>query len=146
MPLDPEPIRDILYRLTIRYLNVRPEGLELDRQVVPAIEGKILSFGGARTLYRGRKPQCRSLDGFRAIKGQLCSQCPELKNCTSQVRVELLIRERPYRLLLAYSSAKHFLIYTGKLKRQGFDPEKVKTRIAVINRGTWGELLFSQVE
>ena len=146
MPLDPEPIRDILLRLTIRYLNVRPEGIEIDRQLVPAIVGRVLSYGGARTLYRGRKPQCRSLDGIRAIKGQVCAECPELKNCTSQVRLEVLIEEQPYRLLLSYSSAKHFLIYSGKVKRQGLAIEKIETRIAVIDRGTWGELVFSQVE
>ena len=145
MSFDPEPIKDILYRLTLRYLTIRPDGLLLDGQLVPSLEARILSYSGARTLYRGRKPHCRSLDGLLSIKGQRCAECPELKNCTSQVRVDLLVDRRVYRALLAYTSAQQFLIYTGVLHQKRLETDKVITRISVINRGSWGELKFELI-
>ncbi|MBI4583150.1 MAG: hypothetical protein HY717_03925 [Planctomycetes bacterium] len=79
-------------------------------------------------------------------KGQRCAECPELKNCTSQVRVDLLVDRRVYRALLAYTSAQQFLIYTGVLLQKKLKTDKVITRISVINRGSWGELKFELIK
>jgi hypothetical protein len=143
MPLDPHPIKDILYRTTAKYLTVRPDGILLNRRLFPDVKARILAHGSARTLYRARKPYCRSLDGFRSTDGKQCADCFDLKNCTSQCRVHLLINERPYVLMLAYTSAKNFLLYQGSVAKQGKDVQGVTTQICVIDRGTWGELRFS---
>ncbi len=144
MPLDPEPLKDILYRTTARYLTIRPHGIDLDGRLVPSVVARILAYGGARTLYRGRRPQCRSLDGVRSTKGRLCADCVDLDDCTPQVRLDLLIEHRPYRLLLAYTSAKQFLLHTGAAASRGRRVEEVATRILVVNRGSWGELRFAE--
>lgn len=145
MPLDPNPIKDILYRTTARYLSVRPYGIQLGRQALATVKAQILAHGTARTLYRGRKPFYRSLDSIRSTGRKLCSECFDLKNCTSQLRIHLLIDHRPYCLLLAYTSAKNFLLFQGSLANQGKKVQGITTLISVIDRGTWGELRFQSV-
>jgi hypothetical protein len=55
-------LRDILHRSLARYLSVLPSGLQLERGQRPrkTIEARILGYGGARSLYKNRKPVCRS--------------------------------------------------------------------------------------
>jgi hypothetical protein len=145
MPLDPNPLKDILYRTTARYLSVRPQGIALTPQhLVPVISAKILAHGPARTLYRGRKPFCRSLDALRSTDAKACAECLDLKNCTSQLRLHLLVDDRPYCLLLAYTSAKNFLLYVGHLQGDRDHLREFITVISVANRGSWGELRFAK--
>ena len=127
---------------------MKPRGLELQRgeRLRPAVEARILGHGGARTLYQDRKPKCRSLDGVRPLTAEVaesCSDCASRSNCTPQVRIEMIIERRPFRLLLAYSSARAFLLYEAELRQRRVAIEDVVTKIAVVNRGSWGELRFS---
>jgi hypothetical protein len=145
---DVEPLREILHRALVRYLTVRPGGFELERgeRLRPIVEARILGFGGARTFYQDRKPVCRSLDGLRPVTGdtsRTCRECEARQRCTDQVRVDLIAERRAFRLLLAYSSARAFLVYDAELKRRSLAIEDVLTKIAVTNRGAWGELRFS---
>lgn len=141
---EPELFREILGRVLARYLTVKPEGVVVDGHPAKDVTARVLSFGAARTLYRGRRPACRSLDGHKALsKETLCAECHERKHCTPQVRVDLLLRDRPFRLLLSYSSARNFLLYASEMKRRGAALEHVGTRIRVLNRGSWGELRFT---
>lgn len=145
---DVEPLREILQRVLVRYLTVRPGGFELQPgdRLHPVVEARILGYGGARTLYQDRKPICRSLDGLRPITGntdRTCAECVARARCTPQVRIDLIVERRPFRLLLAYSSARAFLEYEAELRLRGVAIEDVLTKIAVINRGSWGLLRFS---
>ena len=143
-----EPIQDILFRMNVRYLTVRPNGLQLQPATRPlrAVRARILNHGGARTLYRRRRPICRSLDGLRALADadKRCASCPDRDGCTSQVRIDLLVNSRPYRLLLAFTSANNFLLFAAEWLARQQDLRKVQIRIDVVDRGSWGELRFSQ--
>ena len=142
---EPELFREILGRVLARYLTVKPEGILIDGRPLDHLAARVLSFGAARTLYRGRRPACRSLDGRKALKKEtLCVSCPDRKHCTPQVRVDLTLDDRPYRLLLAFSSARNFLVYASEVKKTGASVEAVNTRIRVLNRGSWGELRFTR--
>ena len=145
-PQQAEILRDIVQRMMARYITVRPLGIDLgnNRKLIPALNGRILDYGAARTLYRNRRPVCRSLDAVKAIKdaNKLCQQCVDRDNCTGQVRLDLLFENCPYRLLLAYTSAKNFLLYTGKLAEKKIEIQTTDTKIVVVNRGSWGELRF----
>jgi len=145
---DVGPLRDILQRALARYLTVRPGGFQLvdDGRLHDEIVARILGFGGARTLYRNRKPACRSLDGIRPLHDQklTCADCRSRANCTPQVRVDLIVDGRPLRLLLAYTSAKNFLAYDALLRRQSVALERVLHRLRVVDRGPWGEVRFSK--
>jgi hypothetical protein len=144
---DVQPLREILHRALVRYLTIRPTGFLLADDATPRrqIEARILGFGGARTLYRDRKPACRSLDGARPIHDSklACGDCRSRESCTPQVRVDLLVDGRPYRLLLAHTSAKGFLIYDALLRRRGIPLERTIHSLAVVDRGSWGEVRFS---
>ena len=145
-PQQAEILRDIVQRMMARYITVRPLGIHLgnNRKLIPALNCRILDYGAARTLYRNRRPVCRSLDAVKAIKdaNKLCQQCIDRDNCTAQVRLDLLFENCPYRLLLAYTSAKNFLLYTGKLAEKKIEIQTTDTKIVVVNRGSWGELRF----
>ena len=144
MPLDPNPIKDILYRTTARFLTLRPNAVMVDDRPRERVEARILAHGSARSLYRGRRPCCRSLDGLESIEHKSCEACVDLKNCTPQVRLHLLIEQRPYQLLLAYTSAKNFLLYVQALAAQGLDVHNVVTAITITDRGSWGEARFQR--
>ena len=139
-------LRDILHRMMARYMTIRPLGIDLgnNKKPIPALDCRILNYGAARTLYRNRRPICRSLDAVKALgeSKKLCQQCLDQKHCTGQLRLDLLFENSPYRLLLAYTSAKNFLIYTTKLAEQKLEIETIDTKIIVVNRGSWGELRF----
>jgi len=144
---DVEPLRELLHRALVRYLTVRPRGFELhpDRPPRSVVEARILGHGGARTLYENRRPKCRSLDGVRPVTGDLrrsCAECAQRSRCVPQVRVDLIVDRRPFRLLLAYSSARAFFGYEAELRQRRRRIEDVLTKITVVNRGSWGELRF----
>lgn len=146
-PQQTQILKDILHRMAARYMTIRALGIDLGegRKLLPAINCRILNYGAARTLYRARRPICRSLDAVTAIRepNKDCQQCLDRKHCTSQVRLDLLFENRPYRLLLAYTSAKNFLLYAGELALRKLEIQQVSTHIRVLNRGSWGELHFS---
>jgi hypothetical protein len=144
---DVDPLRDVLHRALARYLTVRPGGFELQtgERLRTVVEARILGFGGARTFYQDRKPVCRSLDGLRPVTGdtnRTCRDCEARARCTSQVRLDLIVERRPFRLLLAHSSARAFLSYEAELRLRRVAIENVITKITVVNRRTWGELRF----
>jgi len=146
---DVEPLREILQRALARYLTVTPEGFKLIGRAkpVPQIDARIVSFGGARTLYKNRRPDCRSLDGVQSITHpRRCGECELRSQCTAQVRLDALVDGRPYRLLLAHTSARNFLVYETRLRQKGHDYAQVLHRITVVDRGSWGELRFSAVD
>jgi len=145
---DLQPLRAILHQAQCRYLTVRAHGFELNRgeRLRPNLEARILSFGAARTLYQNRKPLCRSLDAIRpttAKAHRTCAECALRTRCTSQVRLDLLVDAQPWRLLLAHTSAKHFLLYEAQLRERGIALTEALHHLRVINRGSWGELRFA---
>ena len=136
-----EILRDIVRRMVVRYMTVRPFGIDLGNNTKPilALDCRVLDYGAARTLYRQRRPACRSLDAVKSIDDpeKLCQQCSERNQCTGQVRLDLLFENSTYRLLLAYTSAKNFMIYTAKLADLKLEIRTIDTKIMVVNRGSW---------
>ena len=149
-PQQAEILRDIVQRMMARYITVTPLGINLgnNRKLIAALNCRILDYGAARTLYRNRRPVCRSLDAVKAIKdaNKLCQQCVDRDNCTGQVRLDLLFENCPYRLLIAYTSAKNFLLYTARLTQHKLEIQTIDTKIIVVNRGSWGELRFFRAD
>ncbi len=143
---DSDPLRDLLHRAIARYLTVTPRGVILagEPQALPRVAVRIMGYGGARTLYRKHKPVCRSLDGVAAVAQQdkRCADCVDRDACTPQVRVDLIVRGRPYRLLLAFTGARNFLDYVARLEQRGIQIDRTDHEISVVARGTWGEVRF----
>jgi hypothetical protein len=144
-----EIYRDILARTAARYLSVRPGGIEIAaaQPLMAKLPVTILTHGAARTLYHDRRPACRSLDGVRSVQnaGLHCASCGDRERCTPQVRLDLVFDNVPYRLLLAFTSAKNFLLYHTELIQGRRRLDDTITLIRVVNRGSWGELRFSTV-
>lgn len=145
---DPQPLRALLHRALARYLTVTPRGFRLDGHVEPArrLVVRILAYGGARTLYQNRRPMCRSLDGVAAVTDptKRCQQCPQLNSCTPQVRLDLVVDGKPHRLLLAFTSAKNFLAYVGRLDALHIGVDTIHHELLVVPRSGWGEIQFRE--
>jgi hypothetical protein len=137
----------ILHRAGARYLKVSPQGLHIADEVLPAVQARILAWSPARTLYRDKRPICRSLDGVVSITHteRRCEPCDLNSQCTVQVRIDLLIGGRAYRLLLAYTSASNFLVYAADLSARNLTVDDVEHRLHVVDRGHFGEVRFSRL-
>lgn len=140
----PRRIDDLLRTLLARYATVRPDGLVLDPHAPPVADvmAKLVRSGPARTFYREKRPQCRSLDAVRSLTGRECATCPDRSGCTPQILVDLEIDRLPYRLLLSFTSAKNFLLTVDRLRRESPPLEGAQLRLRVVNRGRWGEVCF----
>jgi len=149
MSNEPELIREILHRAMARYLTIRPQGLVIDKQrpPLPSAEVRILAYGGARTRYKNRRPVCRSLDGVKSIThpSRQCAGCNQREWCTPQLRLDLILESRPYRLLLSFTSARNFLEYNAQLQRKHLSLENSRHRIDIVDRATWGEVRFQTI-
>ena len=141
---------DILHRTTPCYMTIRPSGIDLGnkRKLLPAIDCKILNFSAEKILYRKQRPVCRLMNAVNAFdesKGN-CRQCLDRHRCIDQIGLDLLFENRRYRLCLAYTSAKNFLIYTSKIVEQKIEIHTIDTKLVVVNRGSWGELRFYRAD
>ena len=127
-----------------RYLAVRPTGIQFPQGgLCASLSAGILACRPARTLYQNKKPVCRSLDGIQAIQeGRACASCLLRKTCTPQIYLELLAGGVPYRLMLAYSSARNFMLFASRLREKHQPVENAQVIISVRDRRRWGELRF----
>jgi hypothetical protein len=137
-------LSDLFADAFARYLAVRPSGLQMPHgPIVSHLRARVLTCRPARTLYENHQPRCRSLDGLQSItEARTCAACLLRKICTPQIYLELLHDHVPYRLLLAYTSARNFMIFASRLRQQGQPVENADILISVLNRGRWGELRF----
>lgn len=143
---DVELLRQCWRRAPVRELLVRARGFELEahHRLQPLIEARIVSYGAARTRYQHRELRCRSLDGLRSVgtPERCCAECQLRPRCTAQLRLDLIVERQAWRLLLERTSARRFLDYQARLHRRAIALEDLVHRIAVIDRGSWGELHF----
>ena len=137
-------LNDLFADAFARYLAVRPAGIQFPHgPLCPSLSAAILACRPARTLYQNKKPVCRSLDGIQSIQeGRACASCLLRKTCTPQIYLELLADGVPYRLILAYSSARNFMLFASRLREKQQPVENAQVIISVRDRGRWGELLF----
>jgi hypothetical protein len=137
-------LADLFADAFARYLAVRPSGLQMPHgPIVQTLRARLLACRPARTLYENHQPRCRSLDGIQSItEARTCAACLLRKTCTPQIYLELLHDHVPYRLLLAYTSARNFMTFASRLRQQGQPVENADTLLSVRDRGRWGELRF----
>jgi hypothetical protein len=137
-------LTDLFADAFARYLAVRPGGLQMPHgPIVQTLRARLLACRPARTLYENHQPRCRSLDGIQSVtEARTCAACLLRKTCTPQIYLELLCNHVPYRLLLAYTSARNFMLFTSRLRQQGRPLENTDILISVLDRGRWGELRF----
>ena len=137
-------LNDLFASSFARYLSIQPTGLRFPHGLLRAsVSATLLTCRPARTLYKNRRPVCRSLDGTRSIKEETsCTSCAHRKDCTAQIYLELLVESVPYRLLLAYTSARNFMQFASRLRQRGQNAENAPVIISVRDRGRWGEVRF----
>lgn len=137
-------LHDLLSDTFARYLAIRPSGLQMPHgPLVQTLRVRLLAFRPARTLYENHHPRCRSLDGIQSItEDRACTSCLQRQTCTPQLYLQLLHDGVPYRLLLAYSSARNFMLFASRLRQQGLPLENTDILLSVRDRGRWGELRF----
>lgn len=149
MPTTPSHLRELLAAGSARYASLKPGGIILEASAPPVamLRVQVASVADARTLYRGGRPLCRSLDGVRSVqdRARQCAGCRERPQCTPQLRIDFHHGRGIWRMLLAYTNARNLVLYQAQLRRRGLAIEQVTTRLRVADRGRWGELSFLAV-
>jgi len=144
----PPSIKDLIHPFDLEDIvssvQIRPDGIKLENgSVCPRLEAEVLSFSPARTRYYKNHPVCRSIDGIQPIQADTrCSSCTLRKNCTYQIRLDLVHRSAVIRLLLSHASLRNFMLFLSTLKQQKIQLNAENIIINVLNRGRWGELTF----
>lgn len=143
------PLRQIIAQTCAAYATITPAGIILtvtDKPYNPLLVS-IVSYKSARTRYVNRHPVCRSLNGIAAINGRKrCVACEDKRVCTPQIALEIIYRAVPFRILIAYTSAKNFLLFMKSLYTHHQQLENTTVEISVIDRGRWGEVCFKAAE
>jgi len=143
------PLRQIITQTCARYATITPAGIILAGSDMPynPLPVTIVTYKSARTRYVNRYPLCRSRNGISAVNGQKrCIPCEEKRVCTPQISLEVMYRVVPFRILIAYTSAKNFLMFTKTLFARHQQLEQIRVEISVIDRGRWGEACFAVVK
>jgi hypothetical protein len=144
MDIDLTPLAQVMHRSFAKFLRMTPQGLQFPNGDLRAsFKARVLHAHPTRTLYRDKKPVCRSLDGFtplRPLHAAHCAECRHADRCTAQLNLQLSVEGVPYNLLLAFTSLKNFLLFRARLERP---LEKTDILLKVVDRGRWGELAFS---
>lgn len=128
-----------------RCVQIRPDGINLGNgSICSELEAEVLSFSPARTRYERHHPVCRSLNGIQTINAdRRCSSCPLRKDCTPQIRLDMIHFSGVLRFLLSHTSLRNFMLFLSTLQQQKIPLNGAMITIKVLNRGRWGELRFS---
>jgi hypothetical protein len=140
------PLREIIAASTARYAQIAPGGIILPSAATPynPLAVTIVSYKPARTRYVNKQPVCRSLDGLQSLQDKCrCVSCEYHRTCTPQIALEFLYRAIPFRIMLAYTSAKNFLAFMRTIHAPNQRIEGRVVHIEVLDRGKWGEARFS---
>lgn len=128
------------------FLSVKPDGFLFQGQALPDLSVFIEGFHLVRKRFDDHRHLiCFSPDGCFAKDGSLCDQCTE-SSCLSRIRLSLQPSQHdlpaPLLLELAFSSAANFLRYAEHLLANDIVISQTLTRLSVVPRGSWGEVLF----
>jgi radical SAM protein with 4Fe4S-binding SPASM domain len=140
------PLREIIAASSARYALITPQGILLPCASAPynPLAATIVTHKPARTRYVNKQPVCRSLNGIQSLQDNArCATCDHRRACTPQIALELLYRTVPFRLMLAYTSAKNFLAFLRTLHAPNQRIEGASVEITILDRGKWGEARFS---
>ena len=143
------PLREIISSVCSRYALLTPKGIVLPSSTTPynPLPATIVTYKPARTRYVNKKPVCRSLNGIQSLNDSApCVSCDYRRTCTPQIALEIQYRIIPYRIMLAYTSAKNFMAFLRTLYTINKPFENALVDISVIDRGKWGEAMFSQAK
>lgn len=145
-PMPPsEELREIFDRPPPPFIRIVPEGFLIDSQVQEILEVVIQDESITRKLWRSQEVVCRSESGTRARNGKLCKTCKDLRRCTPQLVLWFEYEDQAMRLPLGYTSARNYLAYRKDLEAKGVPIFTAVTRLSVIRRGHWGEVVFHQI-
>jgi len=141
--------KQILCNITAQYANVTPKGIKLTDDVTyESVKVTIVDFKPARSKYRNKKPVCRSFNGINSLKNnnKLCATCDDKNTCTPQILLEFMYIAFPFRIMMAYTSAKNFLKLVHKCQKENINIIGKVVTIRIIDRGRWGEIVFHLIK
>jgi len=140
-----EELSQIFDRPPPPFIRIVPEGFLIDSQVHEILEVVIRDESITRKLWHSQEVICRSDCGVRARNGKLCKTCKDLGRCTPQLVLWFEYEDQAMRLPLGYTSARNYLKYRKELEAQGVPVFTAVSRLSVVRRGHWGEVVFHQL-
>ena len=143
------PLREIIASACSRYASISPGGILLPSSPTPynPLPAIIVSYTPARTRYVDKKPICRSLNGVQSLNDKTpCVRCDYRRTCTPQIALQIQYKGVPFRIMLAYTSAKNFMSFLRTLHMANTPYENACIEISVTDRGKWGEAIFTSAQ
>jgi hypothetical protein len=128
------------------FIRVLPDGIRVGEELQPTVSAVIEDEQVVRKLWDHGKLLCQSIDGVKAlVTGKACRVCSDLRRCTPQIVLFLLVAETPFRMALNYTSAQNYLIYRRSVLDKGSHLHDVLTCLSILSHTTWGEVQFQEV-
>lgn len=129
------------------FVRVRPQGFYIHDEFYKSLKIKILSHTQARKkwdLVNGKKTlACVSWNGRNASHGRQCLYCGNIEKCKLKHRIFFSRGQVMFCIELPDTSYDNFRAYLEELKKKDLGFKDVTTLVETINRGYWGEILFS---
>lgn len=129
------------------FVTIKPEGFVINGQFKKEIRFIVQGEFQARKLWASANNKnhlaCFSSNGHKSFNGKHCDTCSDIKNCQLKLRLLFKLESLDYCLELPKTSYENYRKYTTTLLEDGLDIKRIITIANVIDRGYWGEVLFS---
>ena len=137
-------LREAFQRNTYLAVRITPSGFEVDEHHYDELHGRALQTSLNRRLFEDGVLACRSADGITAENGTLCDECRHPR-CQPKLRLELAFGKTVFVLDLAPTSARNLFAMEDRAEAEGARLIDWTLRLAVTDRGNWGEVTFERV-
>jgi hypothetical protein len=128
------------------FIQVLSGGFSVAGKVQPSLEVSIQDEQLVRTLWDHGRPLCRSIGGYSSItNGKVCRVCRDLRRCTAQIILFVLLDSDPFRIALNHTSGQNYLAYRRNSCNTNRDLCHVLTQISIISHDSWGEVHFQEL-
>lgn len=143
--------RRIINHHMIRYATLVSGGivLPMSHTRLSSLKVEVIDYGESRTLYKEKKPVCRSFNGINPYHdgSKKCGECAEELGCTPQVYLDCISSGtiNSMRFMLSYTSAQNFIVFIQQNAIRNIDIKGKQIVISVKNHKSWGEAIFELV-
>ena len=142
---DRQRLREAFRKLIYLPVRVVSDGFRIAQGHYEELRGRIVKTSLARRLFEQGALACSSFDGIRAEDGTLCDECQH-PCCQPRLRMLLAYEQLIYVLDLPATSAQNYFAFEDQVASEAARVIDCTVRVAVLDRGHWGEVTFEKVE
>lgn len=139
MSLLPDNVRHEFGRACYSYVRVTPKGFDVDGEIIEHLRGHVVKAAVIRKRFENGELVCESKDGIVGKDGLVCDQCRHPR-CRPMMRIHFLCGGVHLVIDLAPTSSQNLVALE---QRDHVNLATTELQIAVVDRGHWGEVVFT---